>query len=136
MPGLDPRRQFLCFFLSVIQKLSKSGGLHIPCLLDKYRLCRGHEDWILSPDKYMHNILHAVSIIVLSGSGRTPRYARSMTYVTFWQRCEWRQDPLNHLHHLVRLKFDGALARDLASPISARLALRDNALSESEEPVR
>lgn len=52
-------------------------------------------------------------------------------------RSAWQTgDPLNHLRHLVRLKIDGALARDLASPISARLTLRDNALSESEEPVR
>lgn len=52
-------------------------------------------------------------------------------------RSAWQTgDPLNHLRHLVRLKFHGALARDLASLILVRLTLRDNALSESEEPVR
>lgn len=35
-------------------------------------------------------------------------------------------DPLKYLRHLVRLSFLGALARDLASPISASLAPKDN----------
>lgn len=62
---------------------------------------------------YVHNALSIINVINDSSLIRLQ---------SAWQG----RDPLDPLRHLVRLKFHGALARDLASPISARLSLRDN----------
>lgn len=75
-----------------------------------------------------HDLCNVLSIInIISSSSR-------IRLQSAWQAG----DPLSNLRHLVRLKFHSALARDLASPILARLILIDNlndALSETESQL-